>query len=46
MTLEAFGESDRCEVDNILEPDRQLGQHEIELQPVPLELAADDLVLA
>jgi glutamine synthetase len=34
------------EVGNILEDDRQLVQHEIELQPVPLEQAADHLVLA
>ncbi|MHA7141894.1 glutamine synthetase beta-grasp domain-containing protein [Arthrobacter sp. Sr33] len=34
------------EVGNILEDDRQLVQHEIELQPVPLEQAADNLVLA
>lgn len=34
------------EVGNILEEDRQLVQHEIELQPVPLEQAADNLVLA
>jgi glutamine synthetase len=34
------------EVGNILENDRQLVQHEIELQPVPLEQAADHLVLA
>ena len=34
------------EVGNILEEDRQLVQHEIELQPVPLEQAADHLVLA
>ncbi len=33
------------EVGNILEDDRQLVQHEIELQPVPLEQAADNLVL-
>ena len=34
------------EVGNILEDDRQLVQHEIELQPVPVEQAADNLVLA
>lgn len=34
------------EVGNILEEDRQLVQHEIELQPVPIEQAADALVLA
>lgn len=34
------------EVGNILTGDRQLVQHEIELQPVPLEQAADHLVLA
>ncbi|WAP50677.1 glutamine synthetase family protein [Arthrobacter sp. ATA002] len=34
------------EVGNILEDDRQLVQHEIELQPVPLEQAADNLVVA
>jgi glutamine synthetase len=34
------------EVGNILEDDRQLVQHEIELQPVPVEQAADHLVLA
>ncbi|MEE1622720.1 glutamine synthetase beta-grasp domain-containing protein [Zafaria sp. Z1313] len=34
------------EVGNILEDERQLVQHEIELQPVPLEQAADNLVLA
>ena len=34
------------EVGNILEEDRQLVQHEIELRPVPLEQAADHLVLA
>lgn len=34
------------EVGNILEHDRQLVQHEIELQPVPLEQAADNIVLA
>ena len=33
------------EVGNILEADRQLVQHEIELQPVPLEEAADAIVL-
>ncbi|MBB1016995.1 glutamine synthetase [Dietzia sp. DQ11-71] len=33
------------EVGNILEDDRQLVQHEIELQPVPLEQAADAIVL-
>ncbi|TFV49549.1 glutamine synthetase family protein [Blastococcus sp. TF02A-35] len=33
------------EVGNILEEDRQLVQHEIELQPVPVEQAADALVL-
>jgi glutamine synthetase len=33
------------EVGNILEDDRQLVQHEIELQPAPLEQAADNLVL-
>lgn len=34
------------EVGNILEDDRQLVQHEIEFQPVPIEQAADNLVLA
>ena len=34
------------EVGNLVEDDRQLVQHEIELQPVPLEQAADNLVLA
>lgn len=34
------------EVGNILEDDRQLVQHEIELWPVPIEQAADALVLA
>ncbi|WP_104523497.1 glutamine synthetase beta-grasp domain-containing protein [Blastococcus atacamensis] len=34
------------EVGNILEEDRQLVQHEIELQPVPVDQAADNLVLA
>ncbi|WP_148613507.1 glutamine synthetase beta-grasp domain-containing protein [Nocardioides rubriscoriae] len=34
------------EVGNIKEPDRQLVQHEIELWPVPVEEAADALVLA
>lgn len=34
------------EVGNILEPERQLVQHEIELWPVPVEEAADALVLA
>ncbi|RBY79176.1 glutamine synthetase [Blastococcus sp. TF02-09] len=34
------------EVGNILEGDRQLVQHEIELQPAPVEQAADHLVLA
>lgn len=34
------------EVGNILEEDRQLVQHEIELWPVPVEQAADALVLA
>ena len=34
------------EVGNILEVDRQLVQHEIEFQPVPIEQAADNLVLA
>lgn len=34
------------EVGNIVEADRQLVQHEIELQPAPLEQAADNLVLA
>ncbi|KNC18340.1 glutamine synthetase [Arthrobacter sp. RIT-PI-e] len=34
------------EVGNILEDDRQLVQHEIELQPAPVEQAADNLVLA
>lgn len=33
------------EVGNILEDDRQLVQHEIELQPVPLDQAADAIVL-
>ncbi len=33
------------EVGNILEDDRQLVQHEIELQPVPIEQAAEHLVL-
>jgi glutamine synthetase len=33
------------EVGNILQDDRQLVQHEIELQPVPVEQAADNLVL-
>lgn len=33
------------EVGNILEADRQLVQHEIELQPAPVEQAADALVL-
>jgi len=33
------------EVGNILEDDRQLVQHEIELQPVPAQQAADHLVL-
>lgn len=33
------------EVGNVLEGDRQLVQHEIELQPVPVEQAADALVL-
>ncbi|RBY90227.1 glutamine synthetase [Blastococcus sp. TBT05-19] len=33
------------EVGNVLEEDRQLVQHEIELQPVPVEQAADALVL-
>lgn len=33
------------EVGNILTGDRQMVQHEIELQPVPLEQAADNLVL-
>ena len=34
------------EVGNIREPDRQLVQHEIEFWPVPVEQAADALVLA
>ncbi|PPB51001.1 glutamine synthetase [Arthrobacter pityocampae] len=34
------------EVGNILQDGRQLVQHEIELQPVPVEQAADNLVLA
>ncbi len=34
------------EVGNILEDERQLVQHEIEFQPVPIEQAADNLVLA
>lgn len=34
------------EVGNILEADRQLVQHEVEFQPVPVEQAADNLVLA
>jgi glutamine synthetase len=34
------------EVGNILEAERQLVQHEIELWPVPLEQAADALVMA
>lgn len=34
------------EVGNILEDHRQLAQHEIELQPMPLEQAADALVIA
>lgn len=34
------------EVGGILEEDRQLVQHEIEFQPVPVEQAADHLVLA
>ncbi|MGY1802335.1 glutamine synthetase beta-grasp domain-containing protein [Blastococcus sp. SYSU D00922] len=34
------------EVGNVLEDDRQLVQHEIELQPAPVEQAADHLVLA
>ncbi len=34
------------EVGNILEDDRQLVQHEIEFQPVPIDQAADNLVLA
>lgn len=33
------------EVGNILEDDRQLVQHEIELSPVPIEQAADALVI-
>ncbi|NKR04675.1 glutamine synthetase, partial len=33
------------EVGNILEDDRQLVEHEIEFQPVPIEQAADNLVL-
>lgn len=33
------------EVGNILEADRQLVQHEIELQPVPLEQAADHIAM-
>ena len=33
------------EVGNILEADRQLVQHEIELQPVPLERAADHIAM-
>lgn len=34
------------EVGNLLEDDRQLVQHEIEFQPVPIDQAADNLVLA
>ncbi len=34
------------EVGNILEPERQLVQHEIEFRPVPVEQAADVLVIA
>ncbi|WP_139982522.1 glutamine synthetase beta-grasp domain-containing protein [Nocardioides litoris] len=34
------------EVGNVLEAERQLVQHEIELRPVPVEQAADALVLA